>query len=195
MKNKSAYISEDELLKRFQADRNPEWLGLILERYTALLLGVALKYLRDETAAKDIVQQVFLKALSEIPKGEIRNVGGWLYQVARNECLNYFRTAKHFVDEEILHVLQQPEEMSFAWLLLEEQKAKELSVALDQLKEEQKKCIQLFYLEQKSYHQIAELTGYTVKQVKSYIQNGKRNLKNILMESAPHIFKSERHEK
>jgi RNA polymerase sigma factor (sigma-70 family) len=52
-----------------------------------------------------------------------------------------------------------------------------LKKCIDQLKDEQKECIKLFYLEEKCYQEIAESTSYELKKVKSYIQNGKRNLR------------------
>lgn len=55
-----------------------------------------------------------------------------------------------------------------------------LSAVFDELKKEQKLCIQLFYLEKKSYEEVAQLTHYTLKEVKSHLQNGRRNLKILL---------------
>jgi RNA polymerase sigma-70 factor (ECF subfamily) len=55
-----------------------------------------------------------------------------------------------------------------------------LEEAIQELSEEQKLCVNLFYLQKKSYQQITDRTGFTLMQVKSYIQNGKRNLKIIL---------------
>ena len=56
----------------------------------------------------------------------------------------------------------------------------EHEISVNQLNKEQGECVKLFYLEGKSYQEVAELTSYSIKKVKSYIQNGKRNLKNIL---------------
>jgi RNA polymerase sigma-70 factor (ECF subfamily) len=66
--SKFGNISDTELLNRFYADRDNEWLGILLQRYTMLLLGVGMKYLKNEEEAKDAVQQVFLKAISELHK-------------------------------------------------------------------------------------------------------------------------------
>ena len=194
MKNKHKNIEEAQLLHYFYADGNPEWLGLVLERYTALLLGVCMKYLKEEAAAKDAVQQVFLKALAEIPKKNIINLGAWLYQVAKNECLSQLKAAKPVLNEDHIPQLSQVEEKSLTQLLLEEEKALELIKAVNQLKKEQKECIILFFFEKKSYLQIAAQTGYSVKQVKSHIQNGKRNLKIELAAFAPDNHKKERHD-
>jgi RNA polymerase sigma factor (sigma-70 family) len=171
------HISDEELLSRFRNDGNNDWLGILLERYTILLFGVCMKYLKHEEQAKDAVQQVFLKALSEVPKYKIDNIGGWLYQVARNLCLSNLRSKKEYSDEESLQYIAQPEEVPLSLLIEKEKDIDRLKKELMGLKEEQRVCIAAFYLEKKSYHQIAELTGFSVKQVKSHIQNGKRNLK------------------
>lgn len=193
MENKQNHISDEQLLKRYYSDENAEWLGVLLQRYTALLLGVAMKYLKDEYAAKDIVQTVFYKALSEIPKKEIKNIGAWLYQVAKHECFNHFRMQKTMLDEEVLEQIPHPDDILIANLLKEEEKSLILKSAIEELKIDQKQSIHLFYFEKKSYQQISESMDISIKQVKSNIQNAKRNLKNIL-ESKPELFKGEHHD-
>lgn len=171
------HISDEELLARFRADGNNEWLGIVLERYTMLLFGVCMKYLKHEEQARDAVQQVFLKAISEVPKYKIDNIGGWLYQVSRNLCLSLLRSKKHYTDEESLQYVAQPEEVPLSLLVEREKNIDRLKAELQNLKEDQRICIASFYLEKKSYLEISEQTGYSIKQVKSHIQNGKRNLK------------------
>ena len=174
------HITDAELLEYFYADGNQEWIGILLQRYTFLLLGVCMKYLKDETEAKDCVQQIFLKVLTEVPKYKIDYFKSWLYMVAKNHCLMRLRdkgaravqefTDKYWDEEQTDR--QQWQENEATYELLEE--------SINELNAEQKKCITLFYLQKKSYQQIAEQTGYSLMQVKSYIQNGKRNLKIIL---------------
>jgi RNA polymerase sigma factor (sigma-70 family) len=171
------HIDEASLMAKFRADGNTEWLGIILERFTLVLFGVCMKYLKEEEAAKDAVQQVFLKALSEIPKYEIENVGGWLYQVARNHCLSLLRSKKEYGSEEPLKYIAQPEEVPLSLLLEKEKNIDKMKEALLAIKEEQRVCVAAFYLDKKSYAQISEETGWDIKQVKSNIQNGKRNLR------------------
>jgi RNA polymerase sigma-70 factor (ECF subfamily) len=178
--NRYDHISDQELLDYYYADNNQEWLGILLQRYTLLLLGVCMKYLKDETEAKDCVQQIFLKVLTEVPKYKIEYFKSWLYMVAKNHCLMRLRdkgakTVKELTDQ---HLAEQETDKN--GLLQNEQTYDLLEQAIDELNEEQKVCITLFYLQKKSYQQIVQQTGYTMMQVKSYIQNGKRNLKIIL---------------
>ena len=148
-------------------------------RYTTLLFGVAVKYLKDKNRAEDAVQQVFEKVLTHIPQQEILNFKGWLYILMRNHCLQQLRDKAYFADETSL--LQLPvEETNQEDALWREHTLQQMEQAIELLNEEQRKTIVLFYLKKYSYEQIIEKTGYSFMQVKSFIQNGKRNLKTIL---------------
>jgi RNA polymerase sigma-70 factor (ECF subfamily) len=194
LKTDRKHISHEELLRRFYSSRDIAWVGILLERFTVLLFGVCMKYLRDPDQAKDAVQQVFLKALSEIPKTEINNIGGWLYTVAKNECLGVLRGRKPLVDETQLQELGQEADQPIEELLRQSRQAEALREAMEGLKSDQKDCIRLFYFERNSYQQIADVMHYSVKQVKSHIQNGKRNLRIALEDTPPHYLKGDRHE-
>lgn len=174
-------FSDQELLEHFYSDKNNDWLGILFPRYTLLLFGVCMKYLKNEEEAKDCVQQIFLKAITELHKYRVDYFKSWLYMVAKNHCLMKLRDKNKRPVEINETVMGSPDEDADFNLL--EQKDKTISLmetALDELNEEQKKCIKLFYLEKLSYQQVAQRTGYNLMQVKSYIQNGKRNLKQMI---------------
>jgi RNA polymerase sigma-70 factor (ECF subfamily) len=172
-------LSDEELLLRFRGTDDNAWLGILLQRYTLLLLGVAMKYLKDKDAAQDAVQQIFLKTLTHLPSGEIGNFKGWLYILMRNHCLQYLRDHVHFAPEEAIQWVPAEQERKEE-ALLHELTLTEMESALDELVKEQQVCVKAFYLERKSYQRIMDDTGFSFAQVKSYIQNGKRNLKIIL---------------
>lgn len=172
-------LTDEQLLKAFRADGDNKWLGVLLQRYTTLLLGVAMKYLKDKAQAEDAVQQVFLKALTHLPKEEIVNFKGWLYVMVRNQCLQVLRDKTYKTSEAALANLPATEGDKEADKHID-YNLHRVQEALEQLNTEQKKSIELFYLRKYSYEQIIAETGYTFMQVKSYIQNGKRNLKIIL---------------
>lgn len=137
-----------------------------------------MKYLKDEEKARDAVQQIFLKVLNDLWKYRIENFSSWLYQVARNHCFMQFRQEKrHFVPAEKFDISTEDETRDLEDLMLKEIHLQRLSSALTSLNEPQQKCIRLFYLEEKSYREIAKSTGYSIMEVKSHIQNGRRNLK------------------
>lgn len=177
---KYSHISDNELLEFFYADNNNEWLGILLERYTYLLLGVCMKYLKNEEESKDAVQQIFLKAITELGKYKVEYLKSWLYMVAKNHCLMKLRDKHVIVSAEEQKGLTAPESEKDA-LIEKEITLNYLEKALEELNDEQKTCVTLFYLQKRSYQEIADTTGFSLLQVKSHIQNGKRNLK-ILVE-------------
>jgi len=176
------HIDDNELLQKFYADHDNEWLGILLQRYTMLLLGVCMKYLKNEEEAKDAVQQVFLKAINELHKYKVDYFKSWIYMVAKNHCLMKLRDKGKYTSEINERLMATPDEITDKNNYIEKDKAlTSMAEALLQLNKEQQVCITLFYLEKKSYQEITEQTNFTLMQVKSHIQNGKRNLK-LLME-------------
>lgn len=179
------HIDDNELLQRFYADHDNEWLGILLQRYTMLLLGVCMKYLKNEEDAKDSVQQVFLKAINELHKYKVDYFKSWIYMVAKNHCLMKLRDKGKYTAEINEHLMATPDETTDKNNYIEKDRAlTDMAQALTQLNKEQQLCVTLFYLEKKSYQEIVTQTSFSLLQVKSHIQNGKRNLK-ILLEKKP----------
>jgi RNA polymerase sigma-70 factor (ECF subfamily) len=184
-KERNSNLSDKQLIELFQKTGSTEYLGIVYSRYIHLIYGVCLKYLKERESSRDAVMDIFESLLSKMEGQEIRDFGKWIYVVAKNHCLMRLRkreivinneNAGHFIMEsaEIMHLYNEE--------TLSENKIKKLEAGVDELPLEQKICIRLFYYEEKSYSQIAAETGYDLKKVKSYVQNGKRNLK-IWMEN------------
>jgi len=174
------HITDTELLEKFYSDNDNRWLGIVLQRYTLLLLGVCMKYLKNEEESRDAVQQIFLKAITELGKYRVVYIKSWLYMVARNHCLMKLR------DKHVFISVEERSQLAAVETDQKEMAEKEatlnlLESSLEELNPEQKTCVTLFYLQKKSYHEIVDITGFSLLQVKSYIQNGKRNLR-ILVE-------------
>jgi RNA polymerase sigma factor (sigma-70 family) len=171
-------LSDQEILKHFYADRSNVWLGSLLERYTLLLYGVSMKYLKNPDEARDAVQQIFLKVITELHKYEVSYFSSWIYMIAKNHCLMLLRNRKHGISVDLLKdpvaETEDPDPLKDEGLL------RELSEAMSHLNAEQRICIRKFYLEKKSYQMISSETGFALVKVKSYIQNGKRNLRLLL---------------
>lgn len=178
--SKHTTYTDDELLRFYRQSADNRWLGVLLQRYTGMLLGVGIKYLKEQAVAEDAVQHVFELALTKLPQGEIANFKGWLYILMRNYCLQYLRDRKLMAGDNVLEQYDGTADSGADVRLLEEQLT-HVEDALTEITEEQRLAITLFYLQKHSYEQIIEKTGFTFMQVKSYIQNGKRNLKTILM--------------
>jgi RNA polymerase sigma factor (sigma-70 family) len=179
--NTYKHISDSELLEKFHETNDNQWLGMLLQRYTLLLLGVCMKYLKNEEEARDSVQQVFLKAITELHKYRVEYFKSWLYTIARNHCLMKLRDRQGKIPRELNESLPiAGDEVDTTALAEKDHLLDNIELALDELNEDQKTCVTLFYLQKKSYQQIVELTDYTLLQVKSHIQNGKRNLKLLV---------------
>ncbi len=180
-------ISDNDLLQRYyHEDNNNEWLGVLLQRYTLLLYGVCMKYLKNEDDAKDSVQQVFLKVINDLPKYKVEFFKSWLYMVTKNHCLMKLRDKGKYpveINEKAMAATDDPGPELTA--IEKEQQLSSMEQALEQLNKEQQVCIKLFYLQKQTYQQIADNTGYSIMQVKSHIQNGKRNLKIQMQRMQP----------
>lgn len=179
LKDSYAHISDQELLEKFKHDQDSQWLGILLQRYTMMVLGVCMKYLKNEEAAKDAVQQVFLKVITELHKYPVEYIKSWLYTIARNYCLMQLRDKTQLVSvSDEMNLTEAPLLQGSA--IEKERTLSMLEQSLNELNPPQKTCVTLFYLEKKSYQEIVDITGFSLLQVKSYIQNGKRNLKILV---------------
>ena len=176
-----AHLTDQELLEKFYSERDNHWIGIVLQRYTLLLFGVSMKYLKNEVEAQDAVQQIFLKAITELNKYKVDYFKSWLYMVCKNYCLMKIRDRQGKRPTEIREsMVLIAEDNNTDYLLDKDRVLDVMETTLEELNPEQKDCIKLFYLEKQSYQEISERTGFSLMQVKSYIQNGKRNLKILL---------------
>jgi RNA polymerase sigma factor (sigma-70 family) len=176
-------ISDQELLNQYYKDGNGKWLGFLFQRYTLLLLGVCMKYLKNEEEAKDAVQQVFEKCIRELDKYPVHYFKSWIYSVAKNHCLIQLRNKGKLPGELQENMLLEDESDEHYERILEKNELlNHLEQCLPLLNPEQRTCIEAFYLNKMSYREIAESTGLTMMQIKSNIQNGKRNLKQLLLQ-------------
>jgi len=173
--------SDSELLQNFYTDHDNEWLGILLPRYTLLLLGVCMKYLKNEEDAKDCVQQIFLKVINELHKYNVEYFKSWIYMIAKNHCLMKLRDKGKVPVELNDLVMSAPDETDGRISSIEKDVLlQKMMSAIKTLNIEQQQCVSLFYLHKKSYSEISAITGFTIMKVKSYIQNGKRNLRLMI---------------
>jgi RNA polymerase sigma-70 factor (ECF subfamily) len=183
-------LSDTDLIKHYQATRNKGAVGVLFKRYIRFVFLVSMKYFRDEEKAKDAVMQVFEGLFMKLLKHDIRTFKPWLHRVVINHCLLELRRTKETVPIDAVNYKEWAsavESMPLLYLADDSgQRLKNLDDSIQLLSKEQRICIELFYLKQKHYDEVSRETGYTYKQVKSYIQNGKRNLRIIMEKKNEH---------
>jgi RNA polymerase sigma-70 factor (ECF subfamily) len=177
---KAELLPEARRLSAYRQTGDVGVLGELYASYMEMVFGICYQYLRDEEESKDAVMQIFEKLVQDLRKHDVGNFKSWLHSVARNHCLMQLRSKRIFVGtdemkEEYDHPDAQPSE-SESLFTLDHQLAS-LAKCMESLVSEQRASIRLFYVEEKCYHEICNETGYDFNKVKSYIQNGKRNLK------------------
>lgn len=168
-------------------------LSTLYQRYMDLVFGVCLKYFREAERSKDAVMEIFTELSSKLKQHEVDNFRGWLHVMARNHCLMQLRSPRNLKTTEFNPAFMQSEQNTHLYgeAIEKEEKLSRMEQCLETLPAEQKACVALFYLESKCYNEIAEQTGYEWNKVRSYIQNGKRNLK-ICMENRHSVSGAEK---
>lgn len=180
IKNTAGTKDQDDaaLLAQYKRTGSLEVLGVLYNRYMHLVYGVCLNYFKEEEASKDAVMQIFEELIQKLKVHEVQNFKSWLHVLTRNHCLMAIRKLSKNNTVSIDDVFV--ENADFVHLDIEDTKETQLTVmekCMETLPEEQKVSVDLFYLQEKCYKEVAEITGYELVKVKSYIQNGKRNLK------------------
>jgi len=170
---------DDKLLTSYRESGDLLPLGKLYEKQMPLVYGVCLKYLKDEEQAKDAVMGIFEELITKVKQHDIKQFKSWLYVLSRNYCLMQLRAGKKVA------VISLDDVMEFSLILHPDENNREAAMqalenCLDKLPFNQKQSVSMFYLSEKCYKEITELTGFTLNEVKSYIQNGKRNLKICL---------------
>lgn len=176
--------TDKDLLRQFQRNGNLDALGELYSRYMHLVYGVSLKYLGNREDARDAVMQIFEKLVSDLSGHEIRSFKSWLYVLTKNHCLMQIRSRKsaagrmegYKIEQDFMESAPEMHPIDREDQSLEDA----LKECIEQLKLEQRQCIELFYYGKLCYQEIAEQLNLNEKKVKSYLQNGKRNLKICL---------------
>ncbi len=173
--------SDAELVALYKKSGGLEYLGTLYERYTELVYGVCLKILKDEEEAQDAYMTAFEKLIEKVKSQEIKTFRPWLHVLIKNHCFEILRKKKRHLTVSYEVEFMQSEEIVHPFtedLSLEREKA--LEMCIEKLTGEQKECVQLFYYKGKSYKEIAEMKMEAVGRIRSYIQNGRRNLKSCI---------------
>ncbi|MGN6164019.1 MAG: RNA polymerase sigma factor [Flavisolibacter sp.] len=178
LKNISSNKEDAALVAEYKQNHDPNVLGELFQRYIDLVYGACLKYLKQPENAQDSTIAIFEELGPKLLKHEVDHFKGWLYTVTKNHCLMRLRSEKKQTIVKFDVQLMQSEEIPHLNGVLEkEENFKQLEYCMGQLVTDQRRLIELFYLEGKCYNEIAAITGIEWNKVRSYIQNGRRNLK------------------
>jgi len=177
--------TDNQLINIFLDENDNQCIGELYARYGHLVLGLCFKYFKNRDESEDAVMSIFGQLLTDLKKHKVTYFKSWLYTYSKNYCLMQLRKRQSQLKKEMdikENEIFLMDYNSVEHLNEKEQQITIMQLALTELNNEQKICLELFYLKQKSYAEIMEITGYSNNEVKSHIQNGKRNLK-IKMES------------
>jgi RNA polymerase sigma factor (sigma-70 family) len=174
--------SDRELVHRYKQSSDLQVLASLYQRYMDLVYGICLKYFRDTEESKDAVMNIFEELVNKLKVHEVDNFRSWLHVLAKNHCLMLLRKKGRLktTDIELSH-MQSTDEMHHNDITDKEESLQIMEECMETLPSEQKRSVELFYMENKCYNEIAEITGLEWNKVRSQIQNGKRNLR-ICME-------------
>ncbi|MES2591209.1 MAG: sigma-70 family RNA polymerase sigma factor [Bacteroidota bacterium] len=179
-------FSDLELVNQYKLTSDNACIGVLFQRYTHLIFGVCVKYLKDEDDAEDASMQIFEKLLTDLKKHEVQQFKAWLHMVCKNYCLMQLRSGatrlKHDKEmhKDLAGFMESEQDLHLTVQNTKEIQLTYMEECMKGLNAEQKLCIELFFLQEKSYQEVTETTNFTMNNVKSYIQNGKRNLKNCI---------------
>jgi RNA polymerase sigma-70 factor (ECF subfamily) len=178
-------LSDEELIKKFRFSHDSSYLGELFLRYTPYVFGVAIKHLQNQKDAEDLTLTTYNKISSDLKRIEITDFKKWLYKLIVDQC-NIEKKKKSASNEESKMILieELTKEEDSLFINTDSKNTtldtNSLRLAIDTLNESQKICIDLFYIQNKSYQEVSEITGYSLNQVKTNIQNGKRLLKTYI---------------
>jgi len=177
-------IPDEVLVKQFLESGNKELIAILFERYTHLVYGICLGYLQDKEQVKDAVMEIFESLFEKLSVHHVSVFKNWLYTVSRNHCLMILRkaaTRSRSYEKSLSGSVFAIEPDEAITEISNDTKEGIIGTAVENLNPDQRICVSMMYLEDKSYKDIADKTGYSLNEVKSHIQNGKRNLKNYLL--------------
>jgi RNA polymerase sigma factor (sigma-70 family) len=181
LRSKKVLQQDDaQLIEAYKNTSDSFYIGILFDRYSHLVFAVSMKYLRDEDDSKDVVIHIFEKLVSDLKKYKIEHFSNWLYTITKNHCLLLLKKKKlqkPYNDALILFAAEENDEDD---VFTNQHFLPYLQDAVESLNAPQRQCVRLFYFDDKSYKEIEVITGFSYDKVKSYIQNGKRNLKIYL---------------
>jgi RNA polymerase sigma-70 factor (ECF subfamily) len=173
-------LSDEEIISLYKEKQWTSCIDELYQRYSHLVFGVCLKYVKQIENAEDITLSLFASLTQKLLQHQVQHFKSWIYVSARNSSLMFLRANKMNLELKEDDVLYDDSDQRLDEKLEKDELIESLIMVFEELKEEQRLCIQLFYLQKKSYEEVSTITHFTLKEVKSHLQNGRRNLKILL---------------
>lgn len=176
---------DKELIALYQQTQDLQLVSNLYQRYMQLAYGVCLKYFKDPEKSKDAVMSIFEELVQKLKTHEVNNFKSWLHTLTKNYCLMQLRTPRNLKTTEFNpDYMQSVETVHLNGVFEKEDQLNLLEQCMDGLAADQKQTVDLFYIQKKCYNEIVEITGYDWNKVRSFIQNGRRNLKLCMEEKS-----------
>jgi len=149
----------------------------IVEEYQGKVFRLACSILRNEAAAEDAAQEVFIKVWKALPKFHGQSLlSTWIYAISRDTCLSRLKR------ERIRETLPLEEGKVDAMHSRQRDAAgeSEIRALVDRLPEKYRRVLVMFYFEERSYEQVAEALALPMGTVKTYLHRAKKELASSL---------------
>ncbi len=168
--------SDIDLVRRFVEKNDSEAFDKLVARHRGWILRVCRRFLRSNDLAEDAAQEVFARCLEKLPTLESQNLAGWLKAIAVNCCLNILEKEKRWTT---LDDTRERGEDSVERSIIDSEKLERVIRCMEGLSDKQRIVFSMKYIDGRSYEEIQQLTGFTAKEVKSFLQNARRNFENM----------------
>ena len=173
-------LSDEDIISLYKEKQWTSCIDELYQRYAHMVFGVCMKYVKQNENAEDLTLSLFASLTEKLLHHQVQHFKSWLYVSARNSSLMFIRANKMNVELKDDDILYDDGDQRLDEKLEKDELIESLIMVFEELKQEQRICIQLFYLQKKSYEEVASITSYSLKEVKSHLQNGRRNLKLLL---------------
>ena len=157
------------------------WFRLQVNKNQNGLYAVCYQMLKDSLEAEEVVQDSFIKLWQAKEKGT-KQTKAWLYQVAKNHCLDLLRRRQHEIKYQQHSLLDEKVTRSACDELINIELSEHISMAINALKEPYKSLIVLREISQLSYQQLADVLDLNVQQIKVYLHRARKTLQQSLKE-------------
>jgi len=181
--NRRSYVhklSDEDIISLYKEKQWNSCIDELYQRYSHMVFGVCLKYVKQTENAEDLTLSLFASLTEKLLQHQVQHFKSWLYVSARNSSLMFLRANKMNQELKQDDLLYDDSDQRLDEKLEKDELIESLIMVFEELKQEQRICVQLFYLQKKSYEEVAKITNYSMKEVNSHLQNGRRNLKILL---------------